>query len=154
MTTDTSGFYKGRHFTTYVEEVKALKRAGDYRGAAALLLALVEANETEARTHRWAVTPWYYDQLALVYRKTKETEKELDILERYVRCWRPEDGPVPLGALTAIDKATRRIGRAHQNAQARPPEPIVRQSGGSTTCKSCGLEHRALTRCPRCGTSR
>ena len=30
--TDRSGLYKGRHYTTYVEEVKALKRAGDYVG--------------------------------------------------------------------------------------------------------------------------
>src|SRR5262245_8309013 len=102
---DTSGFYKGRHFATHVEEVKASKRAGEYRRAEALLLELVSANENEARTHRWAVAPWYYDQLAIIYRKTKEPDKELAILERYVRCWRPADGPVPAATLTAIVKA-------------------------------------------------
>ena len=49
-----TGLYKGRHYTTYVEEVKALKRAGDYAGAERLLLALVGAAENEAQANRLA----------------------------------------------------------------------------------------------------
>jgi len=109
MTTDTSGFHSGRHYTTYVEEVKALKRAGDYAGAEALLLALVQATENEAHVNRWAVAPWYFDQLAIIYRKTKEPEKELRVLERYAGWWRPEDGPLPADTVTAIEKARRRV---------------------------------------------
>ena len=74
--TDRSGLYKGRHYTTYVEEVKALKRAGDYVGAERLLLALVGAAENEARANRWRVAPGYYNQLAIIYRKTKQPDKE------------------------------------------------------------------------------
>jgi hypothetical protein len=108
MTTDNSGSYKGRHYTMYVEEVKALKRAGDNAHAEALLLGLVQAAENEARVNRWAVAPWYYEQLAIMYTKTKQPEKELRILERYAGCWRPEDGPLPADTVTAITKARQR----------------------------------------------
>ena len=102
--TDRSGLYKGRHYTTYVEEVKALKRAGDYADAERLLLALVGAAENEARANRWPVAPWYYSQLAIVYRKTKQPDKELQILERYAGCWRLEDGPLPTDTVSAIGR--------------------------------------------------
>jgi hypothetical protein len=155
MTTETSGFHKGRHYTTYVEDVKALKRAGDYVGAEALLLALVQATENEARVNRWAVAPWYYDQLAIVYRKTKEPEKELRVLERYASFWRPEDGPLPADTATAIEKAGRRvIGGAADPPAGTDSRKSVPGAKRPTTCASCGFEHQALTRSPRCGASR
>ena len=150
--TDRSGLYKGRHYTTYVEEVKALKRAGDYVGAERLLLALVGAAENEARANRWRVAPGYYNQLAIIYRKTKQPDKELQILERYAGCWRPEDGPLPADTVSAIEKARQRAGKA--DAAPLPPagsstRPVLRPA---TICESCGFEHQALTRCPRCGS--
>jgi hypothetical protein len=155
MTTDTSGFHNGRHYTTYVEEVKALKRAGDYAGAEDLLLALIQATENEARVNCWAVAPWYFDQLAIIYRKTNEPEKEPRVLERYAGWWRPEDGPLPANTVTAIEKARRRIIRDAANppvkADSRKSAPDARRL---TTCASCGFQHQALTRCPRCGASR
>ena len=43
------GFYHGQHYSTYVEEVRELKR-GEQRGQAEqLLLKLIEATEAEAR---------------------------------------------------------------------------------------------------------
>lgn len=132
---DTSGFYRGRHYTTYVEEVKAFKRAGDYSRAEALLLALVEAVETEARVKRWGVAPWYYDQLALIYRKTRQPERELQIVERYASHWRPKDGPLPARAVAAIEKARRRAG---QDALDQPRSIQTRLSLlVSTTVRSC-----------------
>ena len=152
--TDRSGLYKGRHYTTYVEEVNALKRAGDYADAERLLLALVGAAENEARANRWPVAPWYYNQLAIVYRKTKQPDKELQILERYAGCWRLEDGPLPTDTVSAIEKARQRAGKT--DAAPLPPtgsstRPVSRPA---TTCESCGFEHQALTRCPRCGARR
>lgn len=151
--TDKSGFYKGRHFTTYVEEVKAFKRAGDLRGAEALLLALVQATENEARMNKWAVAPWYYDQLAIIYRKTKTPEEELGILERYAARWPAENGPLPAVTLAAIEKARMRVGKvaSAKPAAAARPAPARRLL---VACASCGFEHRALARCPHCGAPR
>ena len=81
--------------------MKALKRAGDYADAERLLLALVGATENEARANRWPVALEYYNQLAIIYRKTKQPDKELQILERYAGCWRPEDGPLPADTVSA-----------------------------------------------------
>jgi len=152
---DTSGLYNGRHYTTYVEEVKALKRAGDYVRAEALLLALVEATENEARVNRWCVAPWYYDQLAIIYRRTKQPEKELQILERYASRWRPEDGPLPASTVVAIGKARQRLTQDAPNQPGRV-DPLVTAPGARrrVACRSCGFEHESLTRCPRCGAQR
>ena len=118
------------------------------------MLALVGATENEARANRWPVAPGYYKQLAIIYRKTKQPDKELQILERYAGCWRPEDGPLPADTVTAIEKARQRAGKA--DAAPLPPagsstQPVSRPA---TRCESCGFEHQALTRCPRCGAPR
>lgn len=66
-----SGWYKGRHYTTYVKEVTALLREEDDRKAEHLLLELVGAVEREARSTGYGVPPWYYEHLAIIYRKHK-----------------------------------------------------------------------------------
>lgn len=41
---------------------------------------------SEGRTeNNWGVAPWYYEQLAIIYRKEKQYRKEVEILERYER---------------------------------------------------------------------
>ena len=62
-----SGLVDGRHYTTYVEDVRRLKRIGNQEAAERLLLRLVDATEAEARAERWGVAPWYYEQLAILY---------------------------------------------------------------------------------------
>jgi len=93
------------HYTDSVEKIKSLKREGRNSEAIELLLKCVDATEREARTanskpsvlderfsfleegrseHGWGVAPWYYEQLAiLLYRKEKQYQKEVEILERY-----------------------------------------------------------------------
>ncbi len=80
------GFVDGRHYSVYVVEVRRLKRVGDLDDAKELLLRLVDATEAEAsaRGEGW-VAPWYYEQLAIIYRKKKQPADELAILERYER---------------------------------------------------------------------
>ena len=79
------GYHKGHHFTTYVEEVKQLKRSGKLEKAKALLLELVKATEEESKAHaHWGVAPWYYEQLAIIYRGAKDYASEIAILERFV----------------------------------------------------------------------
>lgn len=96
---DTPGFVGGRHFTTYVDEVRRLKRAGQFDEAERLLCRLVEATEADARANRWGVAPWYYEQLAIIYAKRKQPAAELLILERYERQPKaPGVGPSKLAA--------------------------------------------------------
>jgi len=74
-----------RHYTGFVEEIKAFKRVGRLEEAEQLLLRCCDATEDEARVMSWGPpAPWYYEQLAIIYRRQKETSKEVAILERYV----------------------------------------------------------------------
>lgn len=77
------GYYRGRHFTTYVAEVRALKQRGDVAGAERLLLELVDATEAESKADRQGVAPWYYGELAKLYRTRKDYAAEVAILERF-----------------------------------------------------------------------
>ena len=77
------GYYKGRHFTEYVDEVRSLKRAGRLEDAVGLLLNLVKATEAESRATGGGVAPWYYEHLAIVYRKQKDSVNEKRLLVRF-----------------------------------------------------------------------
>jgi hypothetical protein len=81
----TAGRVRGRHYTDYVEDVKALRRSGKDEAAERLLLELVDATEEESRLRDIGVAPWYYEQLAIIYRKRKDPTAEAAILERYAR---------------------------------------------------------------------
>jgi len=50
-------------------------------------LKLVDETEKEAKSQGegWGVAPWYYEQLAILYRKEKQYDNEVEILERYER---------------------------------------------------------------------
>ena len=79
------GYYKGRHYTTYAFDIKQLKREGKLQEAEKLLLELINATEIENSTEQLGVAPWYYEELAKVYRKRKEYNKEISTLERFSR---------------------------------------------------------------------
>ena len=88
-----------RHYTTYVPEVRELKRQGRNIEAIELLLKLVEATEEESRQEGTGVAPWYYEQLAIIYRKQKDRAKEIEILKRYAdQKHAPGEKPPELGA--------------------------------------------------------
>ena len=79
------GYYQGRHYTTYVWDVEELKRNGRLDEAERLLIELVKATEAEDKAERHGVAPWYYEQLAMIYRSRKEYKKEIAILERFAK---------------------------------------------------------------------
>jgi hypothetical protein len=81
----TAGRVRGRHYTDYVEDVKSLRRSNQDESAEHLLLELVDATEDESRARGTGVAPWYYEQLAIIYRKRKDPAAEVAILERYAR---------------------------------------------------------------------
>jgi hypothetical protein len=78
------GYVDGHYYTHYVEEIRQLKREKQYDRAISLLSRIVVAAENESNTKSWAVPPWYYEQLAIIYREQKEPGKEATILKRYV----------------------------------------------------------------------
>ena len=77
----------GRHYTDLVEPIKQLKREDKLDKAIILLEAAIEATEREAAVagRGWGVAPWYYEQLAMIYRWQGKPEKEKEILERHER---------------------------------------------------------------------
>jgi DNA polymerase-3 subunit epsilon len=79
------GYYNGKHYTEYVGTIKILRREGEDGSAEKLLLKLLDAVESESRAKGFGVAPWYYEQLAIIYRKRKDYLKELEILERFAR---------------------------------------------------------------------
>ena len=76
------GYVHGKHFTAYVEQVRELRRRGEDDKAERLLIELVDATEEEDRANRWGVAPWYYEQLAIIYRARKDRQSEIRILKR------------------------------------------------------------------------
>ncbi|MEA3327394.1 MAG: tetratricopeptide repeat protein [Chloroflexota bacterium] len=78
-----SGYVNGRHFVTFVNDVKALKKLGNLDEAERLLLKLIVAMEKACKKNNEGVAPWYYHELAKIYRKKKEYEKEVTILKRF-----------------------------------------------------------------------
>lgn len=77
------GFFRGFHYTDYVEEVKQLKRENNLIEAEKLLLGLIDSVEQESYVKKWVAAPWYYKQLSIVYRKQQRYQDEISILERY-----------------------------------------------------------------------
>jgi hypothetical protein len=49
-----------------------------------LLYQWVEETEAECRSEKSPIVPWCYERLAMIYRKQGRSDKEVEILERYV----------------------------------------------------------------------
>ena len=95
-------YVRGVHYTGHVERIKDLKRAQRADKAIALLLECLDATEAEANIKGGGVAPWYYEQLAILYRKDKRLADEIDVLERYERQSKAAGvGPAKLAARLA-----------------------------------------------------
>jgi len=100
------GYVRGRHFTSFVDDVKELRRAGREEEAERLLLELVEATEAENEVEGLGVAPWYYEQLAISYRKRGDLRSEIQILERFAG-QKHAPGVMPPTLLDRLEKARR-----------------------------------------------
>ena len=67
---------EGRHVTASVDDIKELKRQGKLDEAEKILLEIVDTGTN---------APWYYEQLAIIYRKQKDYDQEVAILERFAK---------------------------------------------------------------------
>jgi len=123
---DHPGFVDGEHFTAYVDEVKQLKRAKRHEEAIALLLKLIAATEAESRDPGGAdrVAPWYYEQLAIIYRKERRFADEVAVLERY------EDQCSQLGRSAGRLAARLTKARAKNEKAARTSKAIPNPVAG------------------------
>jgi hypothetical protein len=61
------------------------KRCGQLAEAEVHLLKIVDATEAEAKATGHGVAPWYYEQLAILYRKQKRYDTEIEVLERFAK---------------------------------------------------------------------
>lgn len=73
----------GGHYTNSVDRVKQLIQAERFDEAVQLLLKAVSATEREAAKEKTGVAPWYYEKLAMIYRKQGRPDAEVAILERF-----------------------------------------------------------------------
>jgi hypothetical protein len=105
-----AGYYRGHHFTDYVEDVKALKRHGALDAAVTLLRHLIDAVEAEAATEQIGVAPWYYEQLAIVLRKQGDLAGEVAVLERY--------GAQPHAPGASVSRLRERLETARRKLEA------------------------------------
>jgi hypothetical protein len=101
------GYYNGRHYSTYVEEIRDLKRSADDTKLEALLSALVDATEAEDQTQQQGVAPAYYEELAILYRKRHDVTSERAILERFA-AQRHAPGVTPAKLLERLAKVQQR----------------------------------------------
>lgn len=104
--TSGPGYFEGRHYTAYVDEVKALKHNEDSAPLESLLLNLINAVEAEAHARQWPVAPWYYEELSILYRKRKDFAAELAVIDRYKR--------QPHGTNSSADDVLKREAKARE----------------------------------------
>ena len=98
------GYVEGRDYVTYVKDVNELKKSGKIDDAERLLLRLVEATEKASKSKGEGVAPWYYEELAIIYRKKKEYDKEVYILKRFAKQTHAR-GVKPKQLLDRLEKA-------------------------------------------------
>jgi hypothetical protein len=113
--TTASGMLRDKHYSSFVEEVKVLRRHGHDDSAEKLLLELVSAIEAEASEGRLGVAPWYYEQLAIIYRKRRDGAAEVAILERYAAA--------PPAAGSGREKLLQRLEKARVRAAQTSQRP-------------------------------
>ena len=104
------------HYTESVERVKHLRAENRVQEVVELLLKLIGETEAEAKARGagWGVAPWYYEQLAILYRKEKRHVDEVEILERYES--QPKAPGVGPGRLAARLVKARRLRDARAQA--------------------------------------
>lgn len=74
---------RGRPYVEWVEPLKQMNREGRYEESKALLREIVEAAEQQSREEGSQLPPAYYEMLAIIFRREKNYDAEVAVLERY-----------------------------------------------------------------------
>jgi DNA polymerase III epsilon subunit-like protein len=96
-------FYLGKPISEYVPIVINLKRQNDEQELENLLLNLVRVVEEGSIATDEGVAPWYYEKLAIFYRKQGQRGKEIEILQRFAG-QKHSPGVSPPRLLARLDK--------------------------------------------------
>ena len=132
------GIVRGRHYTEYVEVVKALKRQGALEEAEALLLEMIEALENESRATGLAFAPWYYEQIAMVRHIKRDFGGEVAIIERCLALYTGPSGPRD-ALIRRPDRAGESQTRAKREHTADVRGPARLSDPASARCGATGL---------------
>lgn len=81
---ESAALVRGRHYTTWVETIRQLKRDGRVEDALTLALECVDATEREARVSGMSPAPAYTEMAAVIYRQRRDYAAEVAIIERFV----------------------------------------------------------------------
>lgn len=109
----------GLHYVNHVDKIKQLKRENRNDEAMELLQKCVNATESESEVTGCGVAPWYYEQLAILYRKQKDYVSEVSVLERYQRqIAAPGGGPKKLSE--RLNKARVLLERSNLRNSQQP----------------------------------
>lgn len=100
---DPPGKTKSNSPTDYVKLVKSLKSEGKLEEAVIILGKCVDLTEKDSTENNYGVAPWYYEQLAMIYRKRKDAKAEIKILERFSQ-QKHAPGVKPLKLLARLEK--------------------------------------------------
>lgn len=97
----------GRHYSAHAPKVKELEKNGKLQMAVELLLRLLDAIDEEASlTGADGFTPpWYYERLAINYKKLKQPDAEISTLRRYVGLQNRNGKPVDAKLADRLEKA-------------------------------------------------
>ena len=98
-----------------VEQVKELKRQGNFAGTEHLLIKECDRQEAEAAASGLGVAAWYYEQLAIIYREAGRPDAEINILARYDRQIKaPGIGPTKLKSRLEKARAAANRDKKHR----------------------------------------
>jgi predicted Zn-ribbon and HTH transcriptional regulator len=125
MSADKPGYFKGRHYTDWLDEVDRLERKNKQEELLSLLLSLIDATEQESQSEGWIPPRAYSYRTAGIYEDRGDFETAIAILARYRKAIEAV-GKMPEPDLFAL---IRRI-RWSMNQ-----DPIIENS---KICPSCG----------------
>lgn len=87
-----AGTVDGKYYVEHTGKVQQLKREGANAEAIELLCKLAGAVEQESKVADSYPAPWYFKQLAILFRKEKRYDEEIAILEKYISLAAQTDG--------------------------------------------------------------
>jgi hypothetical protein len=74
-----------RSLASVQDEIRALKSIGNWEEAERQLVQYIAIMEADVRTRPVLVIPWFYEQLAMLYRRRKVYQKEVALLEHFLQ---------------------------------------------------------------------
>ena len=108
----TVAMLDGKHYSQYTDSIKLLMKEGNLSEAESLLMKIVALTEEEDRVKGGGVAPFYYNELAKIYRKQKDLDKEVAILERFAK-QNHARGSMPPKLLERLEKAKKLKDKVH-----------------------------------------